>query len=204
MRRYYHRRAQEYDDWWVGSDSFRGVERPGWVREVRDLIATLERLPPTRVVDVACGTGFLTRCLRGEVTAIDQSDAMVEIAGARLPDATVFRAEAVPLPFGDRAFGRLFTGHFYGHLLPPEREAFLAEARRVADELVVVDSAQREGVEPEAWQERRLSDGSRHRVYKRYFDARSLAEELGGGEVLHEGHWFVAVAARPLESRPDP
>ena len=38
-------------------------------------------------------------------------------------------------------------------------------------------------------------DGSRHRVYKRFFDAAMLAAELGGGRVLHEGHWFVAVVA---------
>ena len=87
------------------------------------------------------------------------------------------------------------SGHFYGHLRPLERRAFLREARRVAPELVVVDSALREGVEPEETQERSLSDGSRWRVYKRYFDPAALAEELGGGRVLWAGRWFVAVAS---------
>jgi hypothetical protein len=32
-------------------------------------------------------------------------------------------------------------------------------------------------------------------VYKRYFRADELVEELGGGEVLHEGRWFVMVRA---------
>jgi len=54
---------------------------------------------------------------------------------------------------------RAFTGHFYGHLLPGERERFLEEAGRVAGELVVVDSALREGVDAEEWQERVLNDG---------------------------------------------
>ncbi len=40
-----------------------------------------------------------------------------------------------------------------------------------------------------------LNDGSRWRVYKRFFTAEALASELGGGRVLHEGRWFVAVAA---------
>jgi hypothetical protein len=41
--------------------------------------------------------------------------------------------------------------------------------------------------------QRVLNDGSRHEVFKRWFVADELAEELGGGEVLHDGRWFVAV-----------
>ena len=44
-----------------------------------------------------------------------------------------------------------------------------------------------------AWQPRVLSDGSEWTVYKRWFTGLGLADELGGGEVLHDGHWFVAV-----------
>ena len=126
-------------------------------------------LEPVRTLDVACGTGFLTRLMSGAVTAIDQSEAMVQIASARMPHAHVLKADAVPLPFADGEFDRVFTSHFYGHLLTDERERFLAEARRVAGELVVVDSAVRPGVEPEQWQERQLNAGTVHRVYKRYF-----------------------------------
>jgi hypothetical protein len=32
-------------------------------------------------------------------------------------------------------------------------------------------------------------------VYKRWFGGDALAAELGGGEVLHAGHWFVVVAS---------
>ena len=74
-----------------------------------------------------------------------------------------------------------------------ERERFLAEARRVAGELVIIDAALRDGVEAEEMQERKLKDGSRHQVYKRYFEPAALAEELGGGETLHAGTWFVVV-----------
>ena len=104
--------------------------------------------------------------------------------------------DALSLPFDDGSFDRVFTGHFYDHLQPGERERFLAEARRVAGELVVADSALREGVEPVQWQERVLNDGSRHTVYKRYFTGEGLAEELGGGEVLMDGAWFVVVRVR--------
>jgi hypothetical protein len=40
-----------------------------------------------------------------------------------------------------------------------------------------------------------LNDSTRHRVDKRYFTGDGLADELGGGEVLHDGRWFVVVAA---------
>jgi ubiquinone/menaquinone biosynthesis C-methylase UbiE len=195
MRAYYERRAPEYDDWWLGVGMFSERERPGWGKEVEELVRAISELRPARVLDVACGTGFLTRHLRGDVTGLDQSEAMLAIAGARMPGARMVQGDAVPLPFADGAIDRLFTSHFYGHLLPDEREAFLTEARRVARELVVVDAALREDAEPEGWPERVLADGTRHRVYKRFFTGDGLAAELGGGTVLHEGRWFVAVTA---------
>jgi demethylmenaquinone methyltransferase/2-methoxy-6-polyprenyl-1,4-benzoquinol methylase len=196
MRAYYDRRAAEYDDWWLGTGLFAVRERPGWAAEVARLEAVLAGLPPTDTLDVACGTGFLTRHLRGTVTAVDQSPEMVAIAARRVPGARVLRADAAALPFAAGAFDRVLTSHFYGHLLEPERAPFLAEARRVGRELIVVDSALRPGEPAEAWQERVLRDGSRHRVYKRWFTAEGLAAELGGAtRTLHEGHWFVVVAA---------
>jgi demethylmenaquinone methyltransferase/2-methoxy-6-polyprenyl-1,4-benzoquinol methylase len=122
---------------------------------------------------------------------------MLDIARRRVPSADFVRGEALALPFPDRSFERVFSGHFYGHLDPTERERFLEEARRVADELVVVDSALRADQEPlQPRQERVLSDGSRWHVYKRYFSAGQLAAELGGGQVLHDGSWFVVVSSR--------
>jgi demethylmenaquinone methyltransferase/2-methoxy-6-polyprenyl-1,4-benzoquinol methylase len=118
---------------------------------------------------------------------------MVEIASARVPDGRFVVADALPLPFEDGEFQRLFTGHFYGHLEEEARARFLSEARRVAGELVVADTALQPDHEPVEWQERVLNDGSRHEVYKRYFSGEGLAEELGGGEVLHAGPWFVVV-----------
>ncbi|MDX6510721.1 MAG: hypothetical protein QOE36_225, partial [Gaiellaceae bacterium] len=100
------------------------------------------------------------------------------------------------LPFPDGSFDRVFTGHFYGHLEEEPRRRFLAEARRVAPELVIVDAAVRSDREREEVQERILNDGSRWTVYKRYFPGEELVAELGGGEVVHESRWFVVVRVR--------
>jgi ubiquinone/menaquinone biosynthesis C-methylase UbiE len=193
VKAYYERRAGEYDEWYEGTGVFAARDRPGWEADREALIAVLAALSPARTLDVACGTGYLTRHLPGQVTGLDQSEAMIAIASGRMPEARFVVADAVPLPFGDREFERVFTGHFYGHLEEPARTRFLAEARRVGEELVIADTALQPDHEPEEWQERVLNDGSRHQVYKRFFSGDGLADELGGGEVLHAGPWFVVV-----------
>jgi ubiquinone/menaquinone biosynthesis C-methylase UbiE len=193
VKAYYDARAPEYDDWFHGVGLYAERDRPEWDADLAALIATIEALPPARTLDVACGTGFLSRHLRGELTCLDQSAAMLAIAADRVPHAEVVQANAIPLPFGDGAFERLFTGHFYGHLEEAEGVAFLDEARRVANELVIVDSSQAHSPVAVEWQPRVLNDGSEWEVYKRYFTGAGLAAELGGGEVLHEGRWFVVV-----------
>jgi ubiquinone/menaquinone biosynthesis C-methylase UbiE len=188
---YYDRRAAEYDEWYTGAGVFASRQRPGWHGEVGQIVTLAGSLRPGRTLDVACGTGFLTRHLQGLVVGVDQSPAMIAIARPRLPDGAAIVGDALRLAAADRAFDRVFTGHFYGHLPAAERRAFLAEARRVAGELVVIDSARRPGVNADQWQERVLNDGSRHRVYKRYFASGELAAELGG-EPLFDGSWFAA------------
>ena len=193
MKAYYDRRAPEYDEWYRGAGRFAERDRPGWGQEVEALGLALAALPPARTLDVACGTGFLTRLLPGELVGLDQSEAMLEEARRQAPDATYVQGDALSLPFEDGAFERVFTAHFYGHLEDGDRERFVAEARRLAPELVVVDSALREDVESEERQERILNDGSRWEVYKRYFEPDALARELGGGNTVFAGRWFVAV-----------
>ena len=193
MKAYYERRAPEYDDWYLWRGRFADRDRPGWSEELDELRRALRALPPARTLDVACGTGFLTRHLPGEVVGLDQSESMLEEARRQAPNATFATGDALELPFPDGSFERVFTAHFYGHLDEADRLRFLGEARRVATELVVVDSALRPDVEPEELQERILDDGSRWEVYKRYFTPAGLADELGGGSTLLDGRWFVAV-----------
>ncbi len=187
---YYDQRAAEYDEWYLGTGQFASRNRPGWDAEVDSLVRLVGGLPAARTLDVACGSGFLTRHLHGLVVGLDQSRAMVAIAQSRLPAGVAMTGDALDLPFADNSFDQILTGHFYGHLPTDERQAFLSEARRVAGELVVVDAALQPNLEPEQWQERVLNDGSRHQVFKRYFQAQQLAEEIGG-QVVQDGAWFV-------------
>jgi ubiquinone/menaquinone biosynthesis C-methylase UbiE len=194
VKAYYDRRAPEYDDWWLGQGLHAGRERPGWEEELRLLEGVVRDLPPMQTLDLACGTGFLTRHLRGDVLGLDASERMLEVARVQAPSAQFKQGDALSTPFEDGAFDRVFTSYFYCHLEEEERERFLAEARRVAPELVVVASIRGGGDDSERWEERRLKDGSRWSVYKRVFEGPDLAAELGG-EILFKGSWFVVVRA---------
>jgi ubiquinone/menaquinone biosynthesis C-methylase UbiE len=195
LKTYYDRRAYEYDDWWLGRGLYADRERPGWDEEVDVLAELTASLPPARTLDVACGTGFLTRHLRGDVVGLDQSERMLAVAREQVPAAEFVHGDALGLPFEDGSFDRVFTSYFYCHLEEDDRKRFLAEARRVAPELVVVASVPGAGDPVERYEERVLEDGSRWTVFKRVFTGGQLAAELGGGEVLHEGRWFVVVRA---------
>jgi ubiquinone/menaquinone biosynthesis C-methylase UbiE len=195
VKAYYHARAHEYDDWWLHRGLYAARIRPDWPHERDHTFEVVRALTPKRTLDVACGTGFVTRFLAGEVTGLDQSEAMLEVAREQAPEAEYVQGDGLELPFEDGSFERVFTSHFYGHLEESERLRFLVEARRVAPELVVFDAA-RHGGEPRAEeQERVLNDGTRWTVYKRFFTGEGLLAELGGGTILHEGRWFVLVVA---------
>jgi demethylmenaquinone methyltransferase/2-methoxy-6-polyprenyl-1,4-benzoquinol methylase len=200
MEPYYERRSAEYDDWYLGAGLFAARERPGWEDELAALEHVVSSLPPSSTLDVACGTGFLTRHLRGMVVATDASLGMLTESRAR-HDHPLVRADAFTLPFRDGSFDRVFTGHFYGHLDPGQRGRFLVESRRIASGLVVLDAALRDDVEPEQTEERVLNDGSVHRVFKRFFTGSQLSSELGGGRVLFEGRWFVVVESSAFLGR---
>ena len=193
MKEYYDTRAPEYDDWWLGEGLYADRDRPGWKDELATLTRVLAQLAPRRTLDVACGTGFLTRHLRGRITGLDQSARMLDVARTRLPGAELVQGNALALPFPDDCFDRVVTGHFYGHLDAEQRARFLRESRRVARELVVVDASRAHSDVHEQWAPRVLRDGSSWEVYKRWFTPSELLAELGGGDVLLAGDWFLVV-----------
>jgi hypothetical protein len=58
---YYERRARECDEWYEGEGLFASRDRPGWDAELAEVISLVAALPAARTLDIACGTGFLTR-----------------------------------------------------------------------------------------------------------------------------------------------
>jgi SAM-dependent methyltransferase len=176
VKDYYERRAPEYD-----ATSYEVMRESEDAAHLERLEAYVAGISAGRTLDIACGTGWLTRLLRGEVVGVDQSKAMLRIAAERVPGSRFIQASVPPLPFADDSFDLAFAAHIYCHLDDEDvRSKFVAEALRVAPRLIVVAQTWQAGLAEETWEERPLGDGSVHRVFKRYFTPERLATELGG------------------------
>jgi ubiquinone/menaquinone biosynthesis C-methylase UbiE len=114
------------------------ASRGGEARAAAATRAVLGLIPEKagRLLDVACGTGIVTRRLAAgrpglRVTGADLTAAMVRRAGARLPGAIV-RADSRRLPFGTGTFDAV-TSIWLLHLLQDAEDvrAIVAECARV-------------------------------------------------------------------------
>ncbi len=120
-------------------DSFLG---PAWFDAfAADLAQRLPARPPGDVLEIACGTGLVTRRLRERLdstvrlVATDLSKAMLDYARAKLSERSDIEwreADALKLPFGDGTFGSVVCA--FGVMFVPDKQAALREARRVLKE----------------------------------------------------------------------
>jgi len=99
-----------------------------------DLAARIAARAPARVLEVAAGTGVLTRELArvvpdAAVTATDLNDAMVALGRTRAPGATWQQADAMRLPFDDAGFDVVACQ--FGVMFLPDKPSGYAEVRRV-------------------------------------------------------------------------
>jgi SAM-dependent methyltransferase len=100
-----------------------------------ELARRVRALAPSAVLELAAGTGVLTRELvarpdaAAEVVATDLNTPMVELGRERAPEATWRQADAMDLPFDDQTFD-VVACQFGVMFFPDGRHAF-TEARRV-------------------------------------------------------------------------
>ena len=106
-----------------------------------DLAQRLPAKPPGDVLEIACGTGLVTRRVRERLdptvrlVATDLSGAMLDYARGKLSDSKGIEwreADAVNLPFGDCEFGAVVCA--FGVMFVPDKEAAFREACRVLKE----------------------------------------------------------------------
>jgi SAM-dependent methyltransferase len=89
--------------------------------------------PGQRVLDIGCGAGAFLRLVAergGETFGIDASEALIDLARERLPDADLRVGDMEDLPYDDGAFD-LVTG-FNSFFFANDMVAALREAARVA------------------------------------------------------------------------
>jgi SAM-dependent methyltransferase len=99
-----------------------------------DLAARAAARKPQRILELAAGTGVVTKALHdavptARITATDLNQAMVDLGRRRVPEAEWRQADAQQLPFEDDSFDLLACQ--FGVMFFPDRPAALAEARRV-------------------------------------------------------------------------
>jgi ubiquinone/menaquinone biosynthesis C-methylase UbiE len=112
---------------------------PAWFGPIaNDLAARLPIDPGGDVLEVACGTGLMTRGLRKRLVpsrrliATDLSQPMLDYARSKLADVSSIewmKADALDLPFADGEFAALACS--LGVMFPPDKERLFAEFQRV-------------------------------------------------------------------------
>ena len=103
-----------------------------------DLVARLKTKKLDRILEVACGTGILTRRLRdalpatAEIVATDLNADMFEFAKPKFQAGENVHwqeADAAALPFEDSAFDAVVCQ--FGYMFVPDKAAAMGEAHRV-------------------------------------------------------------------------
>jgi SAM-dependent methyltransferase len=125
-----------------GPQYYNDLLGPVWFESfAADLVERMQKRPPGDVLEIACGTGIVTRKLRErldpslQLVATDLSKAMLDYARAQLDGNKNIEwreADAMKLPFADNRFGAVVCG--FGIMFVPDRQAALKEARRVLKE----------------------------------------------------------------------
>ena len=99
-----------------------------------ELAECARRLGPDRLLELAAGTGIVTRGLvralpDADIVATDLNPAMVSFGSQRVPEATWQAADALDLPFLDNRFDLVACQ--FGVMFFPDRPAGFAETARV-------------------------------------------------------------------------
>ena len=123
---------------WVDSGRAWGARAADWAylvepyaRPANDALFDQAQVGPgTRLLDIACGSGYAASVAAGrgaQVSGLDASEALIAIARARTPAGDFRVGDMFALPFGDASFdvATSFNGIWKGC------EGALAEARRV-------------------------------------------------------------------------
>jgi ubiquinone/menaquinone biosynthesis C-methylase UbiE len=177
MRRYYAARAPEYD---------RVYQKPERQPDIRRL---QQWLPPifagSRVLEIACGTGFWTQYLApvaSELVGLDTSPETLLVAKQRVPPGKVrfLVGDAYRLPQDQGRFDAAFAGFWFSHVPKQRRLEFLTGLARALEPgatVVLLDNIFVAGSnlpisdpdpDGDTYQSRMLDDGSTHRVLKNF------------------------------------
>jgi ubiquinone/menaquinone biosynthesis C-methylase UbiE len=111
MRRLFDQVAPKWDQ--IRSDPMYLGNYVVGMKEVDNVVPAENRVEPSTVLDVACGTGMAAVALHerfpnAQITGVDISSEMIALAKEKVPSGTFVVASASePLPFKDESFDRI-------------------------------------------------------------------------------------------------
>src|SRR5689334_5611184 len=133
---YYRARAPEYDAWWLRTGRFdRGTaNNAAWHADAAQVeqaaVDMLARARPSRVLELACGTGLMTRHLAprvAHVTAVDAAPEVIAINRGRVAAANVDYVQADLFEFEPpQRYDLVFMGFWLSHVPHARFDAFWA------------------------------------------------------------------------------
>lgn len=196
LSHYYAARAREYEQ------IYDKPERQADLTRLKALIP--EYLRDANVLEIACGTGYWTPFIAEAartVMAIDINPETLQIARSKpLPhDKVTFEiADVNDLAPQYRNFSGAFAGFWWSHVPRAHRPGFVSALHKAMaggavvvalDNLYVPGSStpiSHVDAEGNAYQRRRLADGSEHVVLKNFPSEAELIADLGGAAVAIE------------------
>lgn len=227
---YYRARAPEYDAWWSRTGRFdRGADNnAAWRSEVAAaeaaVIETLEETRPSKVLELACGTGLFTRHIAprvGSVTAVDASPEVIAINRGRVAADNVRYVEADLFAYEpDASYDCVFMSFWLSHVPRARFDSFWSIVRRALAPggfAYVLDSAhdptstaanhptpdRHAGIVT-----RRLDDGREFSIVKVFWEPAALTarlEECGFDAAVRDtGRYFIQGTARVREPGSEP
>lgn len=187
--KYYQDRAAEYD---------KIYSRPERQEDLQQAATLLQALFKDKdVLEVACGTGYWTERIARtahSVTATDINEAVLEIARRKAytnAAVNVIQADIYKLDSGKK-YESLFGGFIWSHIPLQELDRFIETVNaqvKDAGLVVMMDNIYVEGSSHpiahtdehgNTFQDRKLEDGSVHRILKNFPSADFLKEKLQG------------------------
>jgi demethylmenaquinone methyltransferase/2-methoxy-6-polyprenyl-1,4-benzoquinol methylase len=220
---YYRARAPEYDAWWFRTGRFdRGAhDNAAWHADVaiveRAAAGMLAKERPARVLELACGTGLMTRHLApraGHVTAVDASPEVIAINRERVGSPNVDYVQADLFEFEPAArYDLVFMSFWLSHVPHARFDAFWAMVRRALKPgafAYVVDSAHDptshavDHPTPDRYAgivRRRLDDGREFRIVKVFWEPATLTARLAAcgfdTDIAQTPRYFIYGSAKP-------
>jgi demethylmenaquinone methyltransferase/2-methoxy-6-polyprenyl-1,4-benzoquinol methylase len=202
---YYARRAAEYE---------RIYARPERQADLAALRGRVEKmLAGRKVLELACGTGYWTDVIApqaAQLTALDLNEEVLEIARSKknAAQAEFVRGSVYDIPDFGRRHDALFAGFWWSHVPLGKLDLFLksilssvAPGALIAflDNRYVPGSStpvSRHDTEGNAYQLRKLEDGSSHEVLKNFPTESELIQRAShygwGAHVdLFEHYWLL-------------